>query len=134
LKIELPAKYVHIFKGVPYIFRSVETRGNKAIVELALGFSVSRTVLNMRPKEFREFYDSINVSEGKKILKFSELILEPTKTARLYFRIPATALALIKEAAKLSNESLSEYCLKTILARTVEELESQTSKGATRGS
>ncbi|MBC7219141.1 MAG: hypothetical protein H5T49_03285 [Hadesarchaea archaeon] len=137
MKVELPAKYAHIFEDVPHIFRSVEIRGDKAIVELALGFSVKRTALNMQPKEFRDFYDSIKVSEGRKTLKFSEVTLEPTKTAGLYFRIPATALALIKEAAKLSNESLSEYCLKTILARTVEELksyaESQASKGATHG-
>ena len=125
MRVELPAKYAYIFKGVSPIFKSVETHGDVATVDLALGFGARRTALNLAPREFHELFDSIKVFEGKKLLNMAELILEPTKTSRLYFRIPSTELALVKKAAELRGETLTKYCIGTILEKTVEELESR---------
>lgn len=140
MEVEILPEYKHVFEGVPPVWRRFERKGDKVVVHLAFGFETTMSALDIRPAEFRRFFDSLIVHGGKKIMRRNRIILEPKKTADLHLRLPGTVLAVIKKAAEINRKTVTDYCLETILGRAVKEMEelsygksSAAERGATRG-
>jgi hypothetical protein len=138
MEIETLPKHRHVFEGVPPIWRRFELRGDKLVVHLAFGLDIPISSTDMRPAEFRQFFDSLKMRDGKKVMRWNKIILDHKKTSDLHIRISGPALEVIRKAAEINGKTLTDYCLGTILGRAIKEMEeySMTARkpGGTRGS
>jgi hypothetical protein len=125
MQVEIAPQYKHIFERIPPLWRRFEHRNGKVVVSLALGFEVERDAIGLSPAEFRKFFDSIKIREGRKILRGGRIVLEPTKNTRIDLRIPRATKKILERAAETRGKKLSQYILETVLSRAIQELESQ---------
>jgi hypothetical protein len=138
MEIETLPKYRYVFEDVPPIWRSFELQGDKLLVRLAFGLEIPISNTDLQPAEFRQFFYSLKVHDGKKRMRWNKIILDPKKTSDLHVRIPRPALEVIKKAAEINGKTLTGYCLETILGRAVKEMGEYSlatrNPGGTRGS
>jgi len=110
-----------IFSKLPPIFE-IERHNGKVTVYCPIGYEFRRDFHDFKVREFYRLYRTLRVKKGRKIWKHDSIILEPEKTERVLMAIAPGELHLLRTAADLAGESLSEYIRAAAFTRMAREL------------
>ena len=110
-----------IFSNLPSIFE-IERRDGKITVYCPIGYEIRRDFHGFKVREFYRIYKAFEVERGRKIWKHDTIILEPKKTSQILILIAPGELHLLRLAAKMAGENLSEYIRAAAFTRMVREL------------
>ena len=123
MKITFPKdeKILEMFKGLPPIFVFEEGERNMTVY-CPIGYEIRRDIHNLTPLQFRRVYNKLKVEGGRKLWRDHCLILDPAKKTRIRIRLSRSELALMKIAASLAGESLSDYIRAAVFTRMAREL------------
>jgi hypothetical protein len=123
MKITFPKdeKILEMFKGLPPIFVFEESERNMTVY-CPIGYEIRRDIHNLTPLQFRRVYNKLKVEGGRKLWRGHCLILDPAKKTRIRIRLSRSELALMKIAASLAGESLSDYIRAAVFTRMAREL------------
>jgi len=123
MKVTFPKdeKILEMFKGLPPIFVFEEGERNMTVY-CPIGYEIRRDIHNLTPLQFRRVYNKLKVEGGRKLWRGHCLILDPAKKTRIRIRLSRSELALMKIAASLAGESLSDYIRAAVFTRMAREL------------
>jgi len=114
-------KILEVFSKLPPMFE-MEKHDGKVTVYCPIGYEFRRDFHGFKVREFYRLYKTLQVRRGRKIWKYTSIILEPEKTERLLVAIAPGELHLLKIAANQAGESLSEYIRAAAFTRMAREL------------
>ena len=123
MKVTFPEdpKIEKIFSNLPPIFE-IERRDGKITVYCPIGYEIRRDFHGFKVREFYRIFKTFEVERGRKIWRHDTIILEPKKTSQILILIAPGELHLLRLAAKVSGENLSEYIRAAAFTRMAREL------------
>ena len=114
-------RILEIFSGLPPMFE-IERRNGIVTVYCPIGYEFRRDFHGFKVREFYRVYKALQVKGGRKIWKHDSIILDPKKTKRVLIAIAPGELYLLKAAAALAGEGLSDYIRTAAFTRMAREL------------